>query len=484
MLPELSPDNQDSTIPLANTPQTPDLPLPRYQVLDTLRGLALLGALFVSIWAFGGFSTTQQNELLLQSKGGNYRLWGAVELMFAGKMRALICIVFGAGMVIFLSRKTTPGEVTLPDLFIRRQIWLIGFGLINALLFLWPVDLLFHLGVIGILLFPFVRMNAGALWMAAIAVTLVYAGKSYWNYSEDRTAYAKYTAVVAYEKKLSKDSLEASKNRVPLKEQKKDSLSAKQKEDKAAWEGILKQHTHDPKSKDEAVKQMRNPSYGKIWDHLVGVIQVREARWTYQTGIWDMGGMMLLGMALFKHRFFEPGRPRSRYLLIGIGCIAIGLLCGWYRLQFQQYALRDYTKYIVAHWSPYNLLFPFERAFMATGYMAAVLLLMRAGIFRVVWSAFASVGRMALSNYLLQSIVCTLFFTGVGMGYFGRLQQYQLYLVVAEICIVQIVFSILWLRYFYYGPAEWLLRSLMHWKWLPNKLHAAQAPANALPLNS
>src|SRR5918993_5752529 len=367
MLPELSPDDQDSTIPVANTAQAPQLPLPRYHVLDTLRGVAVLGALFVSIWAFGGFSTTQQNELLVQSKGGNYRLWGAVELLFSGKMRALICIVFGAGMVIFLSRKNTPGEVALPDLFMRRQIWLMGFGLINALLLLWPVDLLFHLGVIGILLFPFVRMNARALWITAIVVTLVYAGKSYWNYSEDRTAYAKYTAVIAYEKKLSKDSLEAAKKKVPLKEQKKDTLSAKQKEDKAAWEGILKQHTHDPKNKDEAVKQMRNPSYGKIWDHLVGVIQVREARWTYQTGIWDMGGMMLLGMALFKQRFFEPGRARSRYLLIGIGCIGIGLLCGWYRLQFQQYTLRDYTKYVVVNWSPYNLLFPFERAFMALG---------------------------------------------------------------------------------------------------------------------
>ena len=483
MLPELSPGDQDSTIPVANTAQPPPSPQPRYQVLDTLRGLSLLGALFISIWAFGGFSTTQQNELLVQSKGGNYRLWGAVELMFAGKMRALICIVFGAGMVIFLSRKSSPGDVAAPDLFMRRQMWLMGFGLINALLLLWPVDLLFHLGVIGILLFPFVRMNARGLWITAIVVTLVYAGKSYWNYSEDRSAYAKYTAVIAYEKKLSKDSLEASKKKVPLKEQKKDSLSAKQKEDKAAWEGILKQHTHDPKNKDEGVKQMRNASFAKIWNHLVQAVQAREARWTYQTGVWDMAGMMLLGMALFKNRFFEPGQPRSRYLMIAIGCIAIGLLCGWYRLQFQQYALRDFTKYVIANWSPDNLLFPLERAFMATGYAAGVLLLMRAGLLTFLWSAFASVGRMALSNYLLQSIICTILFTGVGMGYFGRLQQYQLYLVVAEICIVQIVFSILWLRYFTYGPAEWMLRSLVNWKRLPNKLHESEAPAHALPLH-
>jgi uncharacterized protein len=77
---------------------------------------------------------------------------------------------------------------------------------------------------------------------------------------------------------------------------------------------------------------------------------------------------------------------------------------------------------------------------------------------------------MALTNYLLQSVICTLFFYGYGAGYYGRLQQYQLYVLVAEICIVQIVFSIFWMRYYTYGPAEWLWHCLVYKKWLPNRL--------------
>jgi uncharacterized protein len=78
---------------------------------------------------------------------------------------------------------------------------------------------------------------------------------------------------------------------------------------------------------------------------------------------------------------------------------------------------------------------------------------------------------MALTIYLLQSILCVIFFTGFGMGYFGKLQQWQLYFFAAEVALVNIVFSVFWLRYFYHGPAEWLWRCLIYKKWLPNRIN-------------
>ena len=83
----------------------PDSFYNRIQSLDVLRGIAVLGALIVSIWVFGGFSDQQKNSLLLQSKGWNYRLFGTIDLLFNGKMRALIALVFGAAMLIFLAKK-------------------------------------------------------------------------------------------------------------------------------------------------------------------------------------------------------------------------------------------------------------------------------------------------------------------------------------------------------------------------------------------
>ena len=469
------------------SPKTIISPIPsaipkRIQSLDTLRGIAVLGALFVSIWFFGGFSTNQQNGLLLQSKGGNYRLWGAVDLLFNGKMRALISLVFGAAMVLFLSRKNASNEGTNDDLFIKRQMWLMAFGLINALIFLWSGDVLFHLGIMGILLFPFVRLTSRGLMIASIIAILIFSGKNYWNYADDKAAYSKFVAVTAFEKKLSKDSLLAAQKKLPVKEQKKDSLSKQQKEDKSAWEGILSSKKYDPKSDEGGTKQMRNGSFGKVWDHLLPVTQSREAQWTYTTGVWDFASMILLGMALFKFGFWDGSFPRQKYFLLALAGIGGGLLLGWFRLQHNQYELKDYTKYITGHWQPHNLFFPFERALLALGYASLVLLMIRVGVLKFLWRALAAAGQMALTNYLLQSIFCALFFGGFAFGYYGRLEQYQLYLVAAEICLLEIACSIFWLQYYRYGPAEWLLRCLMYKKWLPNKLsHPTETQETLMP---
>jgi uncharacterized protein len=74
---------------------------------------------------------------------------------------------------------------------------------------------------------------------------------------------------------------------------------------------------------------------------------------------------------------------------------------------------------------------------------------------------------MTLTNYLMQSILCGLFFYGFGLGMFGRLQRYQLYYVVMGVWVFQIIFSNTWLYYCRYGPFEWIWRSLTYWKIQP-----------------
>src|SRR5262245_17539152 len=104
----------------------------RIQALDTLRGAAVLCGLLVSIWVFGGFSNNEQTKLLLHPSGGNYRLFATISLFFEGKMRALIALVFGAGMWLFMEKyQQRTEEPKAADLYIRRQMWLMVFGLVN-----------------------------------------------------------------------------------------------------------------------------------------------------------------------------------------------------------------------------------------------------------------------------------------------------------------------------------------------------------------
>ena len=78
---------------------------------------------------------------------------------------------------------------------------------------------------------------------------------------------------------------------------------------------------------------------------------------------------------------------------------------------------------------------------------------------------------MAFTNYLMQSIVCGIFFYGVGFGMFGKLEFYQIYFVVGAVWLVEIIWSHIWLSYFRFGPLEWLWRSLTYWKIQPIRKH-------------
>lgn len=179
--------------------------------------------------------------------------------------------------------------------------------------------------------------------------------------------------------------------------------------------------------------------------------------------------MMLLGMALFGFGFFSNRFSTGTYVLLAILGIAAGVFLGWLRLDLQYSKHLDYVKYLSNKSISPTQFFPFERLLMALGYASLLMLLIRIKLLHWLWEAFAATGRLALTNYLMQTILCTLFFYGYGFGYFGRLSLTQLYFFVAEIWIIQLVFSVFWLRYYQYGPAEWLWRCLVYQKRFSNK---------------
>lgn len=460
--------------------------------LDVIRGIALFGILIISIWEFGGFTNNQQLLYRTGTHGGNYYLLSSVSILFEGKMRALFSLVFGAGIILFISRRDHPSATAYPDLYIRRMLWLMIFGIFNAFVLLWPGDILFHYAALGILLFPFWRMNPRTLMIATLVTTLIYCGKQYWNYADDKKTYSKYLAVTAAEKKFANadtstkqkiDSLLKLKRADPLsnklvddtllKRHKTDTLTKQQKKDKGAWEAVVNSLKYDSTGDKDEFKAMHATSYKKTWNHLVDRTQANESRWLYRIGVWDISSMMLLGMALLGFGFFAGNFSARKYLIIAVICIAVGLLLAWFRNHFLAIKLADYAKYIDKNIVPYNQFFPVERMFLATGYASLIVLLLRSNWFIRLSAPLAIVGRMAFSNYLLQTILCTLFFYGYGIGYFGRLTQVQLYFTVFEIGLLQILFSVLWSRFFYMGPVEWLWRSLIYWKKMPWKKKTA-----------
>jgi uncharacterized protein len=115
----------------------------------------------------------------------------------------------------------------------------------------------------------------------------------------------------------------------------------------------------------------------------------------------------------------------------------------------------------------YNL---FGSMVVALGHVGMVMLIVQSGALAWLTKRLAAVGRMALSNYLTHSIVCTTLFYGYGFGLFGTINRTGLAAIVLVIWVSQLLISPIWLRHFRFGPAEWLWRSLTYWKLQPMRV--------------
>ncbi len=86
---------------------------------------------------------------------------------------------------------------------------------------------------------------------------------------------------------------------------------------------------------------------------------------------------------------------------------------------------------------------------------------------------------LALSNYVMQLLIVKLLFCGYGLGLYGRVECYKTFYVILSVWIFQLVVSPFWLKYFQFGPLEWLWPSLTYWKPQPMLVRTAEPAAAA-----
>jgi uncharacterized protein len=175
------------------------------------------------------------------------------------------------------------------------------------------------------------------------------------------------------------------------------------------------------------------------------------------TGWWT-GGLMLMGMALFRWGVLTAERSAAFYrrlviagLLAGAPLIAAGVI---YNLRHGWAAER--SMFVGTQFNAFGALG------IAAAWLGLVMLAVRRGVWPAGQRALAAVGRTALSNYLGQTLVCTTLFYGHGLGLFGQLERWELLLILPVIWLGQVAVSVLWLRRFQHGPAEWLWRALTY----------------------
>jgi len=207
----------------------------------------------------------------------------------------------------------------------------------------------------------------------------------------------------------------------------------------------------------EEIAAMRGGWLSEFTQRVPGVLMIHLFYLPFQL-IWRAGGCMLLGMALYRWGWFSGKRNHKLYGTL----IAVGLLLG---LPLTAFGVHSQ---MAAKWEP---VFAFFQASLfgywgslplALAWIGLVMLMYRSQLWPALTRGLAAVGRMALTNYLLQTGICTTLFYGHGLGLFGRVDRLGQAGIVLVVWIVQLAISPRWLRYFRFGPAEWLWRSLSY----------------------
>jgi len=420
----------------------------RIIILDSLRGIAILGILLMNIPGFALPDPVFYDPSVLHESGANYKTWYFIDWFMEGSQRALFSMLFGAGIILFITRQEKKvGGLWPADYFLRRQLWLLVFGLFNAFVLLWFWDILFQYAIIGIILFAFRRLSPKALIIGAILSLLLMTGR------ENVDAY-RQRQVINKGEQIAKIDTTVVK------------LTDGQKEELGAMTGLKEKSTPEGKKKqmEKTLAAVRG-NYSDFYKYQSERSFYGEVHYTYD-GLWDIMVFMFLGMAFFKNGVITGQASKKVYWGLFIGGLGIGLILSYFRLQplidhaFNRF---DYTK---------NVSFEFyeiSRTFRALGIFGLIMLLYKSGWFKWLFALMRPVGQMAFTNYLMQSLLVGLFFYGIGFGMFGKLQRYEIYYVVGATWVLQIIWSHIWLRYFRFGPLEWAWRSLTYWKKQPMK---------------
>jgi uncharacterized protein len=269
----------------------------RIRIIDTVRGIALLGILMMNIPYFGMphqdvFDLRVRNEF----SGVNYYTWWTVNGMFEGTMRALFSMLFGAGCILIIQNleKRNTG-LFAADIYYRRLIWLILFGMVNAFILNWPGDILFNYGLCGLFLFPFRNMKAKGLLIMGIVVLSI---------STVLTSLPMYMVSGVRNDGEKALALEASKAQ----------LTEEQVKAKEEWSAMQKRMNVDEiRTASAKTKEEMQQGYLNVMSTLAPINIKFESIKLYKNFFWDAIAFFFVGMFFFRKRILTGERSVKLY---------------------------------------------------------------------------------------------------------------------------------------------------------------------------
>jgi uncharacterized protein len=391
----------------------------RIEVIDLLRGFTVLGILLVNMplyaWPNWGPLRPMRSELPLGpvDDAAAWFIW----LFAEDKFYPLLSFLFGLGFSIQLGRAAARGTDFL-SVYRRRLLALLLIGLLHGLL-IWSGDILLTYATVGFLLVPF-RVCRERTILAVSFVCLLLP-----------------TALFPVQREVHHRSFVY--------------VVATDVDNRALWDQSM--HTY---SQGTFAEITRERTRGVAWSI------------SWAIGWLHILGLFLAGLYAGRRNFFQQLPQHLRFIrkamwwALALGLAGILARAGILKLPETRSAnLNDFARGVLE-----------TAGFLAVSfcYAGAIILLVQRPAWRARLAPLAAVGRMALSNYLFESVICTTLFYSYGFRLFGKLGPAAGLVLTFAIYTIQIPLSVWWLRHFRFGPMEWVWRSLTYGKLQPMRL--------------
>lgn len=382
----------------------------RQGMLDLLRGFALLGIFLMNVEFFTrplqGFT-----EGVAPASGIDHAVAVAIYVLVQGKFWVLFALLFGMGFALMRDRAVAAGRPFV-GVYLRRTALLGLFGAAHIAL-LWVGDILLSYALSALFLLALLWLRGTAAWVVGAALYLLTAG--FWLLSGVGLMFAPSGLLEPVRQEMAAIAAEAAQAAAVYRD--------------GGFVEITRQRLAD---------------YGFLFTGAV-IFQIPMMLGVFLIGGWLAG----------TSRLADPAEHRSFFAKLGIGGLLLGapILAASLSFGVSFDLVDDFAASTVAIG-----LMALANLPLALGYLG-LFVLAASGPLRGALGWLAPAGRMALTNYLLQSVVGSLVFYGYGLGLFGEVGRAAQVALVLVVFIAQVGFSRWWLARFHHGPMEWLWRA-------------------------
>jgi uncharacterized protein len=397
--------------------------------MDVLRGFAILGIFIANLGS--GFSWYSESNhvtgpMLLPAL--DHKVKYLHQMFIEGKFYSIFSLLFGWGIALQIKRGLAKDVDALPTIK-RRLRFMLLLGAIHLLI--WPGDIVFFYAMLGFLLLPFRKFSDKALLITGgillLLPILLYAAKMQWPWLNAPAGFLYQTG------------------------------------------GDVDYALNHTTSEEDFKNLLRHGNWWSIFKADISGFFFRYGYLFFVSRIPKVLGMFLIGYVVGRSNFYKNIEQHKKilYAVIVFGLI-VGLPANYYLAYYMSWFEGDYFN-LKSNGFYQTVAYALGVVPLSMTYVALFMLSFKTIVGKKILSVFAPVGKMAFSNYITQSLIGNFVFLGAGLGYMEKVGPFYFTLFGIAVFIVQVILSTIWLKYFNYGPIEWLWRSATYKKWQPLK---------------